>query len=103
MTPQTATMTVPGTAFETGDNPDLKDLLNIMRRMHVAAATGNWEVVDALDGERQEFLYSLTACPDLNDQRNSSIICEIVDLDQAVIGIASASLAMIADAVLTNC
>lgn len=83
--------------------PDLKELLTIMRRMHVAAKASNWEVVDSLDGLRQSFLHTLKACPDISDQRNSVMICEIIDLDQAVLNLASYDMSKVAGAVSTDC
>lgn len=90
-------------AGEIAVEPDLKDLLTIMRRMHLAAETKDWEAVDSLDGLRQNFLHTLSACPDMNNQYNSAIICEIIDLDQAVLTLASADLSSIASAVSTDC
>ncbi|MBX2826352.1 MAG: flagellar protein FliT [Gammaproteobacteria bacterium] len=82
--------------------PDLKELLTIMRRMHVAAVDGNWDTVDKLDNQRQTFLRSLTECPDLDDHHNNSMVCEIIDLDQAVLGLANAGMTQIAGAVSSN-
>jgi len=83
--------------------PDLKDLLTIMRRMHLAAEQGNWDAVDTLDNLRQGFLRTLTECPDLADHHTNSIVCEIIDLDQAVLSLANAGMAAIAGSVSSNC
>lgn len=82
--------------------PDLKELLTIMRRMHVAAVHGNWDTVDTLDNLRQSFLRTLTQCPDLDDHHNNAIVCEIIDLDQAVLGLANAGMTQIASVVSSN-
>ena len=82
--------------------PDLKELLTIMRRMHVAAVDGNWDTVDLLDMERQSFLCAMTTCPDLADHHNHSMVREIIDLDQAVLGLAKAGLTHIAGVVSSN-
>lgn len=67
---------------------DLGDLLTIMRRMHCAAAMGDWDQVDSLDGQRSCFLDQMTddceqnSLVDINICR--AMISEIAELDQAV-------------------
>ncbi len=67
---------------------DLGDLLTIMRRMHCAAANGDWDQVDTLDGQRTSFLDQIsencatTTSVDVNICR--AMISEIAELDQAV-------------------
>ncbi|MBX2880367.1 MAG: flagellar protein FliT [Granulosicoccus sp.] len=95
--------TVEKVAGATPVESDLRDLLTIMRRMHVAAEADNWDAVDSLDGLRQNFLHTLSECPDLSSQHNTSIICEIIDLDQAVLNLATSAMSVVASAVSTDC
>lgn len=76
--------------------PDLSDLLNIMRQMHIAASCSQWDSVDELDAQRLHFLDQVRTCPSVAAKFDSSAIREIIELDQAVMLLANQGLEIIA-------
>lgn len=78
------------------NEPDLKDLLTIMRRMHLAATSCQWETVETLDEQRQLFLDRVSVNPEVTTRFDRAALREIIELDHAVMLLASQGLELIA-------
>ena len=70
----------------------LQELLTLMRRMYVAALNEQWEAVNELDSLRNSIFDSLTHSPNRSSSVATAAISEIIELDQAVLSLASAGM-----------
>lgn len=70
----------------------LQELLTLMRRMYVAALDDQWETVNELDVVRNGIFDTLNPCPNKGTSVTKAAVSEIIELDQAVLSLASAGI-----------
>lgn len=74
----------------------LQELLTLMRRMYAAALNDQWEAVNELDALRNGIFDNLNTSPNHGNSVTRAAVSEIIELDHAVISLASNGLSKIA-------
>ena len=74
----------------------LQELLTLMRRMYAAAQDGQWEAVNELDHVRNGIFDTLSTCPNIATSVTKAAVSEIIELDHAVLSLASNGMEKIA-------